>query len=205
MHLYGLIIGIAFIVGFNYFSNHQKQITKNKLNLFFSGIVLFSIIGARVYHVIDEWSFYSQHLLLIPATWNGGLGIFGGIFGALIFIFIFSYLIKVSTLSLLDSISPIMPLCQAIGRLGNFVNHENPVWWFEAILNLILFIIIFKFPKNPTVKYLIGYGLIRFISEFFRTDTWIINQIKIGQVISILFIFIGILIISSKHRVAKNK
>ncbi|NCB09181.1 MAG: hypothetical protein EOM73_13575 [Bacteroidia bacterium] len=41
------------------------------------------------------------------------------------FIFIFSHLTKISTLSLLDSISPIMPLCQVIGRLGNFVNHEK--------------------------------------------------------------------------------
>jgi len=204
MHLYGLIIGIAFIIGFNYFSKHQKNLSEKQLNIFFGGIILFSLIGARVYHVIDQWSYYSQHLLLIPATWNGGLGIFGGIFGALIFIFLFSRLIQVSSFSLLDSISPIMPLCQAIGRIGNFVNHEINFWWIEASLDLILFFIIKFFPNKPTAKYLIGYGLIRFFFEFFRADTWVINQIKIGQIISVLFIILGFVLICSNYNKTKK-
>lgn len=191
MHLYGLIIGIALLIGFNYFSHHQKSLSEKQLNFLFFGVILFSIIGARAYHVIDQWSYYSVHLSQIPATWNGGLGIFGGIIGALIFIFFFSKFFKFEIIKLLDSISPIMPLCQAIGRFGNFVNHENPIWWVEAILDLLLFLIIFKFPKNPTAKYLIGYGLIRFITEFWRQDTWVISQIKVGQVISLLFLLAG--------------
>ena len=204
MHLYGLIIGIALIIGFQYFSKHQKNLSEKQQNIFFWGITIFSIIGARAYHVIDQWAYYSQHLSQIPATWNGGLGIFGGIIGALIFIFLFSKFYKLFFLNILDSISPIMPLCQCVGRFGNYVNHENPIWWPEAILDFLLFLIILKFPKKPTAKYLIGYGIIRFITEFWRQDTWVVNQIKIGQGISLLFLIIGIALFYNNYNKIKK-
>ena len=193
MHLYGLIIGISIVIGINYFSS--KKVLSSKLeNFFIFGLLLSSILGARIYHVIDQWSYYSQHLNQIFATWNGGLGIYGGLIAGFIFILVFSYLNKISLLTILNAITPILPLCQAIGRLGNFVNHEIPFWWLEAILNLILFLIIKFFPKNPSAKYFIGYGLIRFIFEYFRTDTWSIANFKIAQVISLFLFIIGITI-----------
>ncbi len=195
MHLYGLIIGISFVIGIEYFLKHQKHISSSQLNLFVFGTIFSAIIGARLYHVIDQWSFYSQNLWLIPQTWNGGLGIYGGILGSLLFIFIFCRLGGYSFLSLLDSISPVLPLCQAIGRLGNFVNQEIPLWWLEASFNLILFFLLKK-SKTPTAHYFIGYGLIRFIFEFFRSDTWAVSEIKIAQLISILFFVLGLTLIS---------
>jgi phosphatidylglycerol:prolipoprotein diacylglycerol transferase len=198
MHLYGLIIGIAILIGSNYFEKHQTTIPKDKVFLFELGLLVFALVGARAYHVIDQWSFYSQNPWLIPQTWNGGLGIFGAFFGSLLFITLF--INHKSYITLLDSITPILPLCQAIGRLGNWINQENPVWWPEAISNLVLFALIRQFPSHPTAKYLAGYGLIRLITEFWRHDTWQINSIKIGQVISIMFILLGIFIFLYERR-----
>jgi phosphatidylglycerol---prolipoprotein diacylglyceryl transferase len=195
MHLYGLIIGISLIVGIEYFAKHQKIIPSSRFNFFILGSIISAIIGARAYHVADQWPFYSQHLSLIPQTWNGGLGIFGGIIGALIFIYLFCKISHYPFFSLLNSITPILPLCQTIGRFGNFVNHEIPTWWLEASLNLILFFLLKK-SKNPTAYYLIGYGLIRFFVEFLRNDTWTINHLKIAQLISILFIVLGVTLIN---------
>ena len=193
MHLYGLIIGIAIVIGIDYFSKHQPLLSKFKETFFIVGLLISAIIGARAYHVIDQWSYYSHNLWMIPQTWNGGLGIFGALIGGFLFVVLF---INYKTyITLLDSITPILPLCQAIGRFGNFINHENPIWWPEAILDLILFFFIRRFSNNPTAKYLIGYGLIRFLTEFWRTDTWVINNLKIGQLISIVFIFVGVLLI----------
>ncbi len=196
MHLYGFIIGLAIIVGINYFSRNQKVISKNKENVFLFGLLFFSIIGARLYHVIDYWSFYSQNINQIYATWNGGLGIYGALVAGVIYIFFYSLISKISFLSLLDSISPILPLCQAIGRIGNFFNQEISIWWLEASLNLILFFFIKStYLKNysSTSLYLIGYGSIRFLIEFFRNDTWQINSFKIAQIISLLFIVSGLI------------
>lgn len=197
INLYGLIIGISLVIGINYFLR-QKTIPSKYENIFVFGTILSAIIGARAYHVIDEWAYYSQNLSQIPQTWNGGLGIFGAIIASGLFIFLFSRISKIFFLKILDSITPILPLCQAIGRIGNYVNHENPTWWFEASLNLILFFIIKnKVLKNysSTALYFIGYGLIRFFVEFWRYDTWVYLDIKIGQIIAIIFIVIGLCLI----------
>jgi phosphatidylglycerol:prolipoprotein diacylglycerol transferase len=198
MHLYGLIIGLAIIIGINYFSRNQKVISKSKENVFLFGLLFFSIIGARLYHVIDYWSFYSQNINQIYATWNGGLGIYGALTAGVVYLFFYSLISKIKFQKILDSITPILPLCQAIGRIGNFFNQEISIWWLEASLNLILFFIIKStYLKNysSTSLYLIGYGSIRFLIEFFRNDTWQINSFKIAQIISILFIICGLIIL----------
>ena len=197
MHLYGFIIGIAIALGISYFENHNRVIPKNKLIYFEIGLIFCAILGARIYHVADQWSFYSQNPTLIPQTWLGGLGIFGALIGSLLYFLVF--VDRKSYLDLLNSITPILPLCQAIGRIGNFVNHENPNWWFEAIFDVGLFIFINRYPQNPTAKYLVGYGLIRFVSEFYRQDTWVYQNIKIGQIISLIFIIIGLCLLQKNN------
>jgi len=203
MSLYGLILGICFTIGISYFSAHNHLFPKKQEIVFIIFLLIFSIIGARVYHVIDQWSYYSHNLIQIPQTWNGGLAIYGGLIGGFIFISIFSFLSKIALISILDLITPILPLCQAIGRLGNFFNHEISVWWLESLLCLILYFIIskLKYRFSPTGLYFLGYGLIRFVTEFFRADTWQIDSFKIAQIISLLLILSGIYIIFTTQSV----
>ncbi|MFA5025231.1 MAG: prolipoprotein diacylglyceryl transferase family protein [Candidatus Shapirobacteria bacterium] len=197
MNLYGLIIGIACVIGIDYFSKNNHIIPKKLENIFLFGLLVSGVFGARIYHVIDQWSFYQHNPSLIIQTWHGGLAIYGAIIAIGIYIYLFSLIHRISFLKILDSITSVLPLCQAIGRFGNFFNHEIPTWWLEASLNLILFFII-RSKKlvnyTPTSLYLIGYGTIRFFIEFFRNDTWTINNFKIAQLISIIFIFTGLLL-----------
>lgn len=125
-----------------------------------------------------------------------------------------------------DLFAPAVPLGFAFGRLGNFINGElygritNKSWgmYFSADLSgqlrhpsqlyemflegMLLFIILWnirkiKFPVGYlTAFYLIGYGLARFVSEFFREpDKIFFGNITIGQIFSILVIIIGLAII----------
>lgn len=200
MHLYGLIIGIALVVGIEYFIKNNQVISKSRENIFIFGLLISGLIGARLWHVIDQWSYYSKNLSQIFATWNGGLGIYGALITMTIFTFFFAKLYKISLLKILDTITPILPLCQAIGRFGNFINHEIPTWWIEASLNLVLFFVLKK-SQTPTAHYLIAYGLIRFFIEFFRNDTWQINGFKIAQLFSIFGIITGLFILKKFRRV----
>lgn len=187
MHLYGLIIGLCFLF--------LLSRLKNTTTIFQLGLGLFCLIGARLYHVFDCWQYYTSKPIEILYTWNGGLGIFGAIIAGLIFIVLYSIINHKSYFTFLDSLTPWLPLVQAISRLGNLVNHEIPSWWIESLANIFLFLFIRVFPKDPTAKYLIGYGLIRFLFEFTRSDTWTVGTIKIGQFISVVFIISGSLLL----------
>ena len=80
------------------------------------------IIGARLYHVVDRWEFYSQNPSLIFG--GAGLGIFGAVIGGVLGLIVYTRWRKLSTLRWLDIIAPGLILAQAIGRWGNFINQE---------------------------------------------------------------------------------
>ncbi len=205
MNLYGLILGIAITIGIEYFSHHNITIPKSQESKFLLIGIILSVIGARTYHVLDSWPYYSQNFLQIFNLRGGGLGIYGALIFGLIYIYSYSKILKINFLGILDTLAPIIPLCQSVGRLGNFVNHEIPYWWLESILNLLLFLYLHFFPKHSFTKYLIGYGLIRFVFEFFRSDTWAIGHIKIAQIISIIFIAIGIYFLHAQTKTATKR
>ncbi len=85
---------------------------------------LFGIICARLYYVAFEWDYYSQHINEIPAIWNGGIAIYGGIIGALIGAAIGCKIGKIDFLNLLDLGALGLLIGQGIGRWGNFFNQE---------------------------------------------------------------------------------
>jgi phosphatidylglycerol:prolipoprotein diacylglycerol transferase len=91
------------------------------------------IIGARLYHVFSSpadglgWAYYREHPLDIINFWNGGfrgLGIYGGLVGGILAIFLYCRWNKLDTIKYLDFIAPNVLLAQALGRMGNRVNQE---------------------------------------------------------------------------------
>jgi len=201
MSIYGLIIGIALIIGVIYFQKNNLLISKTKEDNFIFGLIISAVVGARVYGVIAAWDYFYQNPLQILNLRGGGLGIFGALIASILFIYIFSKKNKIKFLNITNLIVPIIPLCQSIGRWGNFFNHEiygvnnEPVWLFESMLLLIFFFFIRKLKHHQTAIYLIYYGFIRFILEFIRTDTIPLYIISFAQFLSLIFIILGIIII----------
>jgi phosphatidylglycerol:prolipoprotein diacylglycerol transferase len=81
-------------------------------------------IGARLYEVVFSWSYYSRHLAKIPAVWEGGLAIHGGLIVGGIVGAIVARRRGLPVLRTLDLVAPAGALAQAIGRWGNFFNEE---------------------------------------------------------------------------------
>ena len=205
MSLYGLILGIAFVIGIEYFFKHNQIIPKKQENLFIFSTLIFGLIGARVYGVIADWQFFFQNPIQILNLRGGGLGIYGGLIGGIIFIILFCLKNKIKILSVFNSLTPIFPLCHSIGRFGNFANHEfysatgQPVWLYESILMFFIFLILHKSKFHQTGFYLVSYGIIRFVLEFIRTDTIPVLGLTLAQILSLLFILFGIIIIKYEN------
>lgn len=132
LHLYGLIISLGIIIGAQVSLWSMAKLSKQdrgKLSSerVWSGLtwgLIGGVIGARIYHVIDQWYWYSEHPAQIIAIWQGGLGIFGGLIGGGLGLYLYAKYTKLSIYRMLDIAALGIPLGQAIGRLGNFVNQE---------------------------------------------------------------------------------
>ncbi len=106
------------------------------------------LIGARIYHILTPspasgltTQYYLQHPLQMLAIWNGGLGIYGGIIGGALGILAYARWHRQPIFIWFDLAVPGLALAQAIGRWGNFVNHElygapsNLSWAIEIPLD----------------------------------------------------------------------
>jgi len=100
----------------------------------FTFLIIGGIIGARIWHIltppasmveqgITTW-FYLTHPLDVLMIWKGGLGIPGAIIGGAVTLYLYCRKRKLSFWTWTDIIAPGLPLAQAIGRLGNYLNQE---------------------------------------------------------------------------------
>lgn len=86
--------------------------------------VIFGVIGARLYFVLFNLNYYSNHISEIFEIWNGGLAIHGGILAGSLYLIYFAKRRKLSILKLTDICAPGLIAGQMIGRWGNFFNAE---------------------------------------------------------------------------------
>lgn len=183
-----------------------------------------AFIGARLYYVIFNWDYYKLYPKEIPAVWHGGLAIHGGIIGAFISAWIVLKYYKIDFLQVADLAAPSLILGQAIGRWGNYFNQEaygyeidpnqipwamwidgayrHPTFLYESLWNLLIFILLIflreKFkPRDGLLfsLYLIAYSTGRFFIEGFRTDSLMLGPIRMAQLSSIIFIFLGLVLL----------
>ncbi|MBQ6538819.1 MAG: prolipoprotein diacylglyceryl transferase [Bacilli bacterium] len=104
-------------------SKKQKLNKEDLIDLIFY-VLIFGIIGARVYYVLFNLSYYLSNPLEIFAVWNGGLAIHGGLIGGLITTIVFCKKRKINLTKMIDILVVGIIIGQAIGRWGNFFNGE---------------------------------------------------------------------------------
>ena len=126
IYWYSVILLFAFFVGGSLAIKEAKKwnIDENfMINLFFY-VIVFGLIGARLYYVLFNLDFYKANPSSIFRVWEGGLAIHGGLVASLLVVFLYTKKYKVKTFRLLDILVVSLILGQAIGRWGNFMNGE---------------------------------------------------------------------------------
>ena len=123
---YGMIIGLGILTGLLIAAAEAKRSGQNPEYYFDLAIyaVIFSIIGARLYYVAFSWDMYKDDLLSILNIRQGGLAIYGGVIAAVITVFVFARVKKMSATLILDTAGLGLVAGQMIGRWGNFFNRE---------------------------------------------------------------------------------
>ncbi|MBR2430332.1 prolipoprotein diacylglyceryl transferase [bacterium] len=184
IYFYGVILAIAILLG-TFFSEFVSvkyfNLKKETIIDLSPYLVIFGIIGARLYYCLLNYHFYLKFPTEIFAIRHGGISIHGAIIGGLIGLIIFAKRRQLPILKLADISAIGLVFAQSIGRWGNFFNSEafglptnlpwklyiapqyrpipyakfeyfHPTFLYESILDFIIFIILFNLVKNKIFK-----------------------------------------------------
>ena len=170
---YGLIMAGSILVGYFLARRHSWKfgISAHDIDDYAFWVIIAGLLGARIYYVLFNLHFFSQHPAEIYQIWHGGLSIYGGLIAGIIFTFLYTRRKAYTFLQLADLVVLSLPLAQALGRFGNFFNQEafgiptnlpwkmfvapehrpaefasfnyfHPTFLYEAVADVIVFLIL---------------------------------------------------------------
>lgn len=220
IYLFGVTIALGMLVGFFIMLREAKRKglhTEKMMDLTLYSIIA-ALIGARLFYVlVFNPGFYLQNPAKIFAIRDGGLSIQGALIFGIIFAVYYTRSKKIKFWKAADVFAPGIILGQAIGRIGCdvfglpmksslpwgvMVNGQllHPTQIYEAVLNFMLFIYLWRKRKNVQydgeifIHYIIGFSIIRAIVEFFRVNPIVFGPITVAHVTSLLIIIFALFI-----------
>ncbi len=191
-----------------------------------------AIICARIYFVAFKWSDYAGDFLKMIAIWDGGIAIYGGLIGGFATGLIYCRVKKLNFYQVADVVAPSILIGQAIGRFGNFVNAEahggitalpwrmsiveatgtfcyHPTFLYESLWNITGFVILHLLRKKKPFDgfflwaYVLWYGLGRVWIEGLRTDSLMLGNLRISQIVAGVCIIVSAVVIIIKWKKSK--
>ncbi len=123
---YGVIIGIGMVLAFLLITHVAKKQGLNPDDFYDVGIyiLIFGILGARLYYVIFSWDYYKDNLLSVFNLRQGGLAIYGGVIAGFLTMYLYCRKKKKSMQRMGDVAVLGVLVGQIMGRWGNFMNRE---------------------------------------------------------------------------------
>jgi phosphatidylglycerol:prolipoprotein diacylglycerol transferase len=121
-------VGYAVAIGFGAWLTarmaHRRGLDTRHIGDALLWVIVAGIVGARLYHVIDQWALYKDDLASIVLPPYSGLALYGGVFGGMVGAFIYIRRHGQPFLRWADAAIPALFFGQAIARWGNFANQE---------------------------------------------------------------------------------
>ena len=126
IYWYSIMILLALVIGYSIIIRYCKKegMDSSIISDMLCYLVVFSILGARVYYVLFNFSLFKDDLIGIFKIWNGGIAIYGAIIAGVIYIYYYCKKNNINFIKMLDIFSLSLLLGQGIGRWGNFFNSE---------------------------------------------------------------------------------
>lgn len=137
---YGVIIGIGVLLAVLLVSKIADKTGQDSDSYWDLSIylIIFSIIGARLYYVAFAWNTYKDNLISIFFIRNGGLAIYGGVIAGFLTLAVYVKIHKKSYRQMADTGVYGLVLGQLIGRWGNFTNREAFGQYTDSLLAMRL-------------------------------------------------------------------
>ncbi len=193
-----------------------------------------AVLGGRLGYVIFyNAAYYLTHPVEILWVWTGGMSFHGGLIGVVGAVMLFAHRSERPFFDVADFLAPLCAPGLLAGRIGNFINQElwgrvsdvpwamvfpaagplprHPSQLYEAVLEgVLLFVIVWVFaakPRRPgqvSGLFLVGYGLFRFLVEFYREPDLhlgpvVLDWMTMGQLLSIPVFVAGVWLLLPRH------
>lgn len=238
-YIFGLILALQLTTRLSV--KFGNVFPKETINDFISYAIGGIIIGGRLGYVFFyDWQYYSSYPLEIFKVWKGGMSFYGGFLGVIIATIIFCRKKQIEFLGFIDLWSISVPIGLFLGRIANFINGEllgtpsnvpwhvifqdgiprHPSQIYEAILEgILLFVIMILSASQKLYKikgalsgiFCLGYGVARFIAEFFREPDSSLSMalvqstgFNLNQYFSIAIAVLGIVVLFARLKNAKS-
>lgn len=232
MYLLGFFLAYVFIYRLQ--DKRELKLSKDDVASLLTWSALGVIIGGRLGYVLFyEFSYFLKYPVEILFVWNGGMSSHGGFLGVAIALWIGLKRHKISIFAFLDIITVPVALALALGRFGNFINLElygmvtdvpwavqipgveglrHPTFFYAIAKNLFIALACFILLQRTHLKsgsvfgvFLILYGVLRYVVEFFRDQSYSVVEIGSlsitrGQLLSIPIIMTGLLVLMYSRR-----
>jgi prolipoprotein diacylglyceryl transferase len=124
--MYGVILAVGVLVAV-YVAEHRwrrRGYPKDGIYDISFWVVIWGVIGARLYHVITDYQRFEDDPWRALQIWRGGLSIWGAVIAGAIAVVVITRRRHLPTLAVMDCMAPGIVLAQAIGRWGNYFNQE---------------------------------------------------------------------------------
>jgi phosphatidylglycerol:prolipoprotein diacylglycerol transferase len=178
------------------------------------------LIGGRSVVVFNnEWSFYREHLSLIPAIWLGGLATHGLIVGGATGVFLFCLIQGRPFRPIFDALAIPVAFILGCGRIGNFIDGQivgsvtnlpwavkfpeaegfrHPVVLYDGLKNFLLIPILMWVrrrgvpPGRLAALFVFLYAVLRIPIDLLREYPITLLGLPTGQTFNILMSLVGV-------------
>jgi len=220
MYVIGFLVGGAILK--HLCDKKFWPLPKEAIDKYITWIIIGMFLGARIFYTfVYNWDYYSEKLGDILAVWKGGLSFHGAVVGMCIATGLFAKKHNLHFFQIADSMAVAGSPGLFFGRMGNFINGElygrvtdswagvvfpgagpfprHPSQLYEGVLEgIVLFFILYAVHKRErfygvaSSAFLLGYGVFRFIVEFFREPDsqlgYYFGYFTMGQILCLLMI-----------------